>query len=266
VYHESSERRSDILNNRKRQGSTLKDSWFCRTRFGYLALPAPRPRRLSLGALLELILNAVGALPPWRPASSAEIALVRSMAQKGSPAAEEIYRLYSQRIYQFIYWRVREQVEDAEELTLDTFLSAISLCKSFDGRSSVFVWLCGIAKLRMVDSHRRRNRAKRQFGKAPVSLDDLDDVSLLAAMKDVARPEELLDRIHASQLMDVALKSLTPDESEALLLLYVDGLSVRELAAHLQRSEDAIDAMTRRAKAKLRKALLTLMGEEDSVD
>ncbi len=217
--------------------------------------------------VLDLILLAVGHLGECtQSASEEDLKRVRLMADNGDGSADEVYRLYSERVFRFIYWRVGEQTEDAEDLVLETFMTAISLAKSFDGRSSVFAWLCGIAKLRMIDHHRRKGRGKRNSGGPPVSLDNLDDASLSSAMRDVTRPEELLDRINASQIMDAALKTLSADERESLLLLHVDGLSVREIATHMKRSEDAIDALTRRAKGKLRVALLTLMGEEDRID
>jgi RNA polymerase sigma-70 factor (ECF subfamily) len=245
----------------------MRDFWLCG-----LSEPsagaAPRwavARRLSPRSIQELFVWAVGAMPLAKPASAEDLALVRSMGRQGSAGAEEIYRLYSERVYRFIYWRVGEQAEDAEELTLDTFMSAINLSTGFDGRSSVFAWLCGIAKLRMIDHHRRKGRAKRGSGERQVSMRDIDEASIVS-QNGGESAEEILDRISASQLMDAALQTLSMDERESLLLQHVDGLSVREIAAQMKRSEDAIDSLTRRAKGKLRTALLTLMGEEDGND
>lgn len=234
-----------------------------------LALPVRQWARLSEVprlALRELILLAASAPPRVELASPDETALVRSMGLHGSGGAEEVYRLYSQRVYRFIYWRVREQAEDAEELTLDTFLHAITLSKSFDGRSSVFVWLCGIAKLRMIDLHRKRSSTKRGSGAQQLSMQEIDEGAHPMGSGGRSHAEEILDRISASQILDSALLTLSVDESESLLLLLVDGFSVREIAAHMKRSEDAVDSLTRRAKGKLRTALLTLMGEEDGND
>jgi len=246
----------------------MNDSWRCRPLLALpsQALPSWRRPRLSLQMLRDVVLHTVGALPPTRAASPEEIAQVCSMATEGSGGADEIYRLYAQRVYRFIYWRVGEQAEDAEELTLDTFLHAITLCKSFDGRSSVFVWLCGIAKLRMIDLHRKKSRNKRGSGAQRVSMQDLNESAGPQENGRRSHAEEILERIRASQLMDSALLTLSVDERESLLLLLVDGFSVREIAAHMKRSKDAIDALTRRAKGKLRTALLELMGEEDGND
>ena len=220
-------------------------------------------RRIHSGSALDLVLQAIGNLGASAQGATAEdLKLVRSMSAKGDGSADAVYRLYSERVFRYIYWRVGEQTEDAEDLVLETFMTAMDLAGSFDGRSTVFVWLCGIAKLRMIDHHRRKGRAKRNSAAMPVSLHDLDE-DLVSASTSAA---ELINQISASQLMDAALQMLSADERESLLLLHVDGLSVREIASHMKRSEDAIDALTRRAKAKLRGAILLLIGEEDSVD
>lgn len=219
-------------------------------------------RYLSHASAADLLLHAIGALPFEQLASPDEIGRVISMGDSGGAAAEEVYRLYSKRVFRFIYWRIGEQNEDAEELTLDTFMSAIRMCKTFDGRSSVFVWLCGIAKLRMIDMHRRGSRGKRRAARPLASLQNIHESDL----EDTSSARTLVDQICASQLVNAALLELSEDEREAILLQHVDGLSVREVAGHLGRSQDAVDALSRRAKTKLRSALLTLMGEEAGVD
>jgi RNA polymerase sigma factor (sigma-70 family) len=263
VYDEPRKLRSNSFSNGKHQGSTMKDSLQWRSLFplALLARPEAFPLDLLHHNLRQLILLAVGALTRVVPATPEEIALVTSMGLQGSGGAEEVYRLYSQRVYRFIYWRVSEQAEDAEELTLDTFLSAITLSKGFDGRSTVFVWLCGIAKLRMIDLHRKNGRTKRESGNQRVSMQAVTETAEPPRNGGRSHAEEILDRISASQIMDSALLSLSVDECESLLLLLVDGLSVREIASHMKRSEDAIDSLTRRAKGKLRIALLDLLGE-----
>jgi RNA polymerase sigma-70 factor, ECF subfamily len=244
------------------RGGALPNSTSHSTSAGSIA----SSRRLPASLLRELVLQAVGERKTAKPTSSEELEVVRSMASKGSGGAEEIYGRYSERLFRFVYWRCGEQTEDAEELVLDTFLTAIDLSGTFDGRSSVYVWLCGIAKVRMIDLHRRKGRSKRASAGPVVSLHDVDESSSGPAADALQAAETMLNRISASQLMDAALDTLSKDECEALLLQHVDGLSVREIASHMKRSEDAIDSLSRRAKGKLKAALLSLMGEEAGND
>lgn len=181
-----------------------------------------------------------------------EVEMIRALGRRDSGAAEELYKLYSPGVFRFIYRRARENAEDAEDITLETFLSAIDLAKTFDGRSSVFAWLCGIAKLRMIDHHRKKTRAKR--GSPELSLEVVEHDAAIASNR-------WIDQISASQTLDEALKHLTGDEREAILLQFVEGFSVREIAVLLKRSEAATESLLQRAKVKLKAALIELLKE-----
>jgi RNA polymerase sigma-70 factor, ECF subfamily len=220
------------------------------------------PRAASGRSAQDLVLLAIGDLiqsPIETSSSPEEVALVRSMKQPGSGAVDEIYRRHSQKLYRFIYWRVGESAEEAEELTLESFLSAIKLCDTYEGNVGVFAWLCGIAKLRIIDFHRRRKRGKRGRGSKDLSLDQLDPERQTCSRS----LDQVIERISASQVVDTALATLAEHEREALLLQHIEGLTLREIAVTLGRSEDAVDALLRRAKAKFKDSLLKLMGEGD---
>ena len=237
-----------------------------RTGFSRPALVLRRlfTRRTECHHVWTLILAAIGDQAREgrddARASEDELVLVHALGDPDGRAAEELYRRYSPHLFRFIYRRIGEQTEDAEEITLDTFLSAINLAKTFAGRSSVFVWLCGIAKLRIIDFHRRQTSAKRVSRQAQLALDWFDEALLPDHDGGQRNLAELLDRIVAFQLVDAALSRLTGDEREALLLRYVEELSVREIALLMRRSERGVESLLTRARTKPRKYLLGLIG------
>lgn len=224
-----------------------------------------RRRQIAVFDLWDLILLAIGDVASGRAHTGPEpeeVALVRSMGERNSDAAQEIYRRYSEPLHRFIYRRIGERSEDAEELTLDTFLSAIDLSRTYGGQSSVFVWLCGIAKLRLIDFHRRSTSAKCISREDQTSLDELDEERIIGSDGGSRSVEEVLDRLLASEVVDAALSRLNADEREALLLRYVEGFSVREIAGLMKRTEKAVESLLMRAKAKPRDFLLRMLGEE----
>lgn len=216
--------------------------------------------------LWELVLNAVGdaALGARidEGGSGEELVLVRRMARGDPDASEQFYRRHSQSVFRFVYRRIGESFEDAEEVTLDTFLSAMDMAPTFGGRSSVFVWLCGIAKLRLIDFHRRQSSSKRPSQHAQAALDEIDEILLEPGRSPGEAVDALLERMLASQVMDAALSRLNDDEREALLLRYVEGLSTREIAQLMKRTERAVESLVLRAKAKPRDFLMRALGEE----
>lgn len=180
--------------------------------------------------------------------------LIHSVAGGDVAAVDELYRCYSEPVMRFITRRVDEQLEDAEEITLDTFVSAIKLAGGYDGSSSIKTWLCGIARLRIVDFYRKKQRGKQVPSLMTASLDEL-----LAGSTSF---EEILNRVEARHVVDAMLEDLTKDEREALFLHYVEQLSIREAATLMNRSEKGIESLLTRAKNKAKNA----MGEWTATD
>ena len=71
-----------------------------------------------------------------------ESSLIERVAGGQASAVEDFLRLYGSAVFRFVYRRVGERHEDAEDLTQDTFLAAVSLADTFDGSCSVMTWLC----------------------------------------------------------------------------------------------------------------------------
>lgn len=63
---------------------------------------------------------------------------------------EEIYKKYSRLVYNYLY-RLTNDIEISEELTQDTFYSAIKGINKFRNDCSINVWLCQIAKNKWKD-------------------------------------------------------------------------------------------------------------------
>ena len=68
---------------------------------------------------------------------------------------EEVYREYFGSVYRFALGLCRDEAL-AEEITQETFFRAMENRSSFRGQSSVFVWLCQIAKNRYYTLLRKR--------------------------------------------------------------------------------------------------------------
>lgn len=127
-------------------------------------------------------------------------------------------------------------VADAEDLTAETFLAAVAALQRPDPPSLSVAWLIGIARHKLVDQWRRGERERR--GLAAVGAHDTDDPW-----------DELLDTSAAYS----ALARLSGPQRAALALRYLDGLSVREIADHLDRTVHGTETLLVRARAALRR-------------
>jgi RNA polymerase sigma-70 factor, ECF subfamily len=179
-------------------------------------------------------------------------ALIQAVARGQSDAVERLYREQSDKVLRFVYRRIGGPIEDAEEITQDTFLTALRLAPTYDGTCSVTGWLYSIARVRITDHYRRQGREKRIPVKMLQPLDDAAEKEMSDLRNGSASVEQVLDRIQAAQLVDELLAGLNEEEREALLLRYVEQLSVKEMATVMQRLEKGVEGLLTRAKNKPR--------------
>ncbi|MCH8978435.1 MAG: RNA polymerase sigma factor [Armatimonadetes bacterium] len=187
-------------------------------------------------------------------AQASELALVQRVARGDGAAVDAFYRANCDAVYRHVYRHLDERHEDAEEVTQDTFLGAISLAETYDGTCSVLTWLCAIARLRIADFRRKEGRQKRVPSDRMLSLDEQETDLLRRVDRDAADVEGILGRLSADRLVEAMLAPLLDDEREALLLRYAAGFSVREIANVMKRTEKGVANLLTRAKQKARRA------------
>src|SRR5215510_2752653 len=93
-------------------------------------------------------------------------------------AFEAWYRRTLPRVYSYLLSRCANDVALAEELSQQTFVSAIDQRARFDGRADLVTWLCGIARHKLADHFRRLEREERklmqlEFGEIGLHHDNL---------------------------------------------------------------------------------------------
>ena len=182
----------------------------------------------------------------------AVIALVdRAVASRDAAAFGELYDRFVERVYRYLYLRTGRQAE-AEELTEQVFLQAWEAVEQYRWQGRPFVaWLYGLAHNVHVD-HVRRQRPT-------VSLND--DSHPLEVPSEAATAE-LAQRLDAD-LLAHALRRLTPEQHEVIVLKFIEGLETDQIALMMGKGEGAIRALQMRALQRLRR-VLEAQGERSS--
>jgi RNA polymerase sigma-70 factor, ECF subfamily len=193
-------------------------------------------------------MHGVMTEPQRVPPSISEAALVRRVASGDEEAVGRFHQDYADAVFRFIYRRVGDSYEDAQELTLDVFLVAVNYAGTFDDSHPVLTWLCGIAKVRIADFYRRQGRHKRIPPARLLSLDALSGPG--GGGLPVVDAEDVPGRLEAARVVDQVMAALREEEREVLMLRYVDGFSVREIGLLMGRTEKAIESLLMRAKRK----------------
>lgn len=150
-------------------------------------------------------------------------------------------------VYGYVVARCGGIREVAEELTQEAFVEAVRSRHRFDGRSDPTTWVCAIARHRLLDHYRRRER------------DDRRRLRLLDGGGETAPGTEPV----ATEERDAVLRTLRqlpPMQQAALVLHYLDDLPVSQIAYELGRSEAAVESLLARGRDGFRRVLAA--GEE----
>ena len=157
---------------------------------------------------------------------------------------EALGRLYDalvDPIYRYVAMRLRRR-EDAEDVTQLVFERIVAALPRYRHNGRPFgAWAFRIARNAVID-HQRRARPTEPLG----AISEPSDGMLLETLS--LRDEEI------RELRD-AIRSLTPDQQEALALRYGAGMSAEEAARVMGRQAGTIRGLTFRAIESLRRKL-----------
>lgn len=171
--------------------------------------------------------------------------------KEASAAVEALFLQHLDTVFSYVLYRVPNRVE-AEDITAETFAAAAAAFDGFRRESSEKVWLLGIARQKVAEAARRYERSRaREQPECELSERQREILGLLLEA-DVARlPEDAALRREAREVMRALLAALPEAQREALLLQTEEGLSIREVAKALGRSEAAANSLLQRARATL---------------
>lgn len=186
---------------------------------------------------------------------------------------EEVYRKHAQTVYRYLLSRTGNS-DVSEELTQETFYQAVKSANKFNGSCTVVTWLCAIAKNKLREYERKRNRelligntenaavsaatapqplhgektdssAKRR--QAPGSAANLQDTQTVTSAE-----SEIISSENRVELM-MALQQLDAGVREVIYMRLFGELSFGEIGEVLGRSENWARVTFYRGKERLKK-------------
>ncbi|MBF6600619.1 MAG: sigma-70 family RNA polymerase sigma factor [Dehalococcoidia bacterium] len=171
----------------------------------------------------------------------AEAALIERARELDDAAWAAIYERHAEQVYAYIYYRLGDQ-HIAEDLAADVFVKAVAGIKGYRYRGTpLLAWLYRIAHNVTVD-HRKSAQTRMQR----TSTD---------ALERVEEPRDELGQRDQRQDMLAAIRRLTPDQQQVVILRFYTGMSNAEVAQVIGKPEGAVKALQTRALRSLRRGL-----------
>lgn len=151
---------------------------------------------------------------------------------------------YWQPLYRFIYYKVGH-TEDAQELTQETLLKAFRALANYKPTNATFKTYLGRIALNLITDFWRKK------GRTPPVIDIAEYEQPLIDI--AAQPDEAVVQSEHQQQMAELIRQLPDEQRQAVELRIMAGLSVREAATIMGKTEAALKMLQQRALKNLRK-------------
>ena len=188
-----------------------------------------------------------------RPAELADEEIVRRVVAGERELFELLVRRYNQRVYRAVR-AVLRNVEDAEDVMQQAYVSAYRSLHQFEGRAAFATWLTKIALREAIARNRKSVSLLHVVRELPGenTMNEFPEPS--------PDPEARAVAADLMQHVEAEVAALPEAYRSVLLLREVEGLSTEETAACLDLSTDVVKTRLHRARTMLRDALYRRAG------
>ena len=183
-------------------------------------------------------------------------ALVRRCVSGDAAAWQEIVQQYHRRIYNICY-RFSGSPDDASDLAQEVFIKMYRTLSTFDTtRASFMTWVTTVTRNLLVDHFR-----KGKYDRVTDSLDATpgnqeDGLTLADQLEDQAiSPEARVQSKETQKLVHEALKRLSPELREAVILRDLQDMDYKDIAKVLSVPEGTVKSRINRGRTELARLL-----------
>jgi RNA polymerase sigma-70 factor (ECF subfamily) len=170
-----------------------------------------------------------------------ESALVKRAQGGDVDAIGVLYDAHHQAIFRYVWSRVSDQ-QLAEDLTGEIFTRMVISLPGYRPTAVPFrAWLYRIARNLVVDHHRSQN------GRVPTSLDVVENLS-----GESGQPGPIVEQQLTQERIRAALANIDPAQKEVVILRFLAGLSLAEVAQTLDKTVPAVKSLQHRGLTSLR--------------
>jgi RNA polymerase sigma-70 factor (ECF subfamily) len=169
------------------------------------------------------------------------------------------------RLYRFALARLDGDHDAARDVVQQTFCRAIERLDKYRGEAALYTWLFQICRHTLADYFRFTSRERRVL----TPLEDLPQVravldTLAAPM--ASEPEVGQWRAEVQRLVQATVDVLPEHYAHVLEWKYVDGFTVKSIAAQLGVSDKAAESMLTRAREAFRTAIIDMASDPDLLE
>lgn len=165
-----------------------------------------------------------------------EVTLLHALRHGHADAVAYWFKHYRRPLTRVIAAKVTPE-KDVDELVQETFINCLKHLPLFRGQSGLLTWMYSIARHEIADYYRKKY-AKKAIAALPLT--------------DLLPAHQTHDAHEVSEKVRLVFSQLSREYRELLLLKYIDGKKVEEIAQEMDRSVKAVESDLFRARREFR--------------
>jgi RNA polymerase sigma-70 factor, ECF subfamily len=183
-------------------------------------------------------------------------ALVRRCVSGDAAAWQEIVQQYHRRIYNICY-RFSGSSDDAADLSQEVFIKMYRTLSTFDTtRASFMTWVTTVTRNLLVDHFRKGKYDRVTDSLDATSGNQEDGLTIAEQLEDrAASPEAAMRSQETKKLVHEALRRLSPELREAVILRDLQDMDYKDIAKVLNVPEGTVKSRINRGRTELTRLL-----------
>ncbi len=186
---------------------------------------------------------AIGARRDWVTNSKHDPHVGRDNTLEDLKEFRAFYDRALPQVYSYLINRCGGVRSIAEDLTQETFEAAVTTIANRNGTTVSVAWLIGVARHKLLDHYRRTGREDRKIARFRERTPKREE--LLTWEGEGSRDKAL-----------ASLECLPANQRAAMVLRYLDDLSVPEIAKILHKSIHAVESLLARGRESFKRSYL----------
>jgi RNA polymerase sigma-70 factor (ECF subfamily) len=193
------------------------------------------------------------------PECNEDVELIERFQQGDTAAFDMLFTRYQKRTYRLVQ-RFVSNPEDASDLTQDAFIRAYQGLGDFKSQCQFYSWLYRITVNLCIDFLRKKARSEVLLYESDQS-DDLPMSNIPDPRSE--SPAQAVENKELRAHIRKAVRRLPPKQRQIFILRHWDGLSLKDIAAAVGRSDGTVKAHLLHAHRNLRRHLRAYLRETD---
>ncbi len=163
---------------------------------------------------------------------------------------QQAYALLVDRYQNFVFTITLRYIkgrEDAEEVAQDVFIKAYRALKDFKGQSKFSTWLYTVTTTTCITFLRKKK----------IEVQSLDNEKVFASADNIdgGMKANQVEQKSRMQMVNEAIKMLSPDDAQVITLFYKGEQTLEEIAQVLGKEVNAVKVQLHRARGRLKEKM-----------